>query len=167
VADIFCRILTKFVIERFEKKWPKQNYMEIRQVKIALTHGDKQTDMTKLIGHFRYNANQCNKIKRVITVLHENKCVYKYTVTYYRLQYSNIYPTRCKITQFILSGNCSTCFGWYHHPSSGAETTVSIASGICQTVTVVEEPQISNNRLGFPKLFRKKIYIFLNIVSCF
>ena len=22
-------------------------------------------------------------------------------------------------------GNCSTCFGWYFHPSSGAHTTVS------------------------------------------
>ena len=49
--------------------------------------------------------------------------------------YSNIYPTRCNVTQFILSGNCSTCFGWYLHPSSGAQTTVSTASGICQTVT--------------------------------
>jgi hypothetical protein len=26
--------------------------------------------------------------------------------------------------------NCSTCFGWYHHPLSGAQTTVSTASGI-------------------------------------
>ena len=49
--------------------------------------------------------------------------------------YSNIYPTRCNITQFILSGNCSTCFGWYNHPLSGAQTTVSTASGICHTVT--------------------------------
>ena len=49
--------------------------------------------------------------------------------------YSNIYPTRCKVTQFILSGNCSTYFGWYHHPSSGAQTTISTASGICHTVT--------------------------------
>jgi len=31
-------------------------------------------------------------------------------------KYSNIYPTRCNVTQFILCGNCSTCFGWYHHP---------------------------------------------------
>jgi len=29
------------------------------------------------------------------------------------MNYSNIYPTRCNVTQFILSGNCSTCFGWY------------------------------------------------------
>jgi len=26
-------------------------------------------------------------------------------------------------------------FGWYHHPSSGAQATVSTASGICQTVS--------------------------------
>jgi len=51
--------------------------------------------------------------------------------------YSNIYPTRSNITQFILSGNCSTCFGWYHHPLSGAQTTVSTASGICHTVTAI------------------------------
>ena len=43
--------------------------------------------------------------------------------------YSNICPTRCNVTQFILSGNCSTCFGCYHHPSSGEQTTVSTASG--------------------------------------
>jgi hypothetical protein len=48
---------------------------------------------------------------------------------------SNIHPTRCKVTQFILSGNCSTWFGCYHHPSSEAHTTVSTASGICHTVT--------------------------------
>jgi len=37
------------------------------------------------------------------------------------LHYSNINPTRCNVTHFILSGNCSTCFGWYRHPSSGAQ----------------------------------------------
>jgi len=25
----------------------------------------------------------------------------------------------------FISGNCSTCFGWYFHPSSGAHTTVT------------------------------------------
>ena len=44
---------------------------------------------------------------------------------------------RCNITQFILPGICSTCFGWYFHPSSGAHTTVSTASGICHTVTAI------------------------------
>jgi hypothetical protein len=35
------------------------------------------------------------------------------------------------------SGNCSTRFGWYFHPSSGAHTTVSTASGICHTLTAI------------------------------
>jgi len=51
--------------------------------------------------------------------------------------YSNIYPTSCNVTQFILSKNCSTCLGWYHHPSSGAQTAVSAASGICHNVTAI------------------------------
>jgi len=51
------------------------------------------------------------------------------------LIYSNIYPTRYNVTQFILSGNCSTCLGWYLHPSSREQTTVPTASGISHTVT--------------------------------
>ena len=35
----------------------------------------------------------------------------------------------------FISGNCSTCFRWYLHPSSGAHTTVFTVSGTCQTVT--------------------------------
>jgi hypothetical protein len=37
----------------------------------------------------------------------------------------------------FISGNCSACFGWYFHPSSGAHTTVSTAPGICHTVTAI------------------------------
>jgi hypothetical protein len=37
----------------------------------------------------------------------------------------------------FISGNCSTCFGSYFHPSSGAHTTVSTASVICHTVTAI------------------------------
>jgi len=40
-----------------------------------------------------------------------------------------------KLYSLFLSENCSTCFGWYLHPSSGAQTTVSTASGICHTIT--------------------------------
>jgi hypothetical protein len=40
-------------------------------------------------------------------------------------------------TLHSLFGNCSTCFGWYLHPSSGAQTTVSTASRICHTVTAI------------------------------
>jgi hypothetical protein len=48
-----------------------------------------------------------------------------------------VYPTRYIFTQHILAGNCSTCFGRQLHPSSRAQTTVSTASGICHTVTVI------------------------------
>ena len=40
-------------------------------------------------------------------------------------------------TLHSLSGNCSTCFRWYYHPSSGAQTTVSTASDICHTVIAI------------------------------
>jgi len=35
----------------------------------------------------------------------------------------------------FISVNCSTCFGWYLHPSSGAHNTASAVSGINETVT--------------------------------
>ena len=54
-----------------------------------------------------------------------------------RISCYNIYPTRCNVTQFILSWNCSKCFGWYLHPSSGAQTTVSTASGVGHAVTAI------------------------------
>ena len=61
------------------------------------------------------------------------------SITFHNLlnSYSNIYLTRCNVTQFILSGNCSTCFGWYFHPSSRVQTIVSTAYGICHTVTAI------------------------------
>jgi hypothetical protein len=47
------------------------------------------------------------------------------------------------VTQFILSEKCSTCSGRYYHPSSGAQTTVTTASGNRYTVllsaAIVEE----------------------------
>jgi len=48
--------------------------------------------------------------------------------------------------EFILSDNRSTCFGHYYHPSSGAQTTVTTASGNCYTVllsaAIVEELEL-------------------------
>ena len=34
-------------------------------------------------------------------------------------------------TVYLFLENCSTCFGWYLHPSSGAHTTVFTVSGTC------------------------------------
>jgi len=39
------------------------------------------------------------------------------------------------IYSLFISVNCSTCFGWYLHPSPGAHITVSTVSGIGETVT--------------------------------
>ena len=36
---------------------------------------------------------------------------------------------------YLFLENCSTCFGWYLHPSLGAHTTVFTVSVTCQTVT--------------------------------
>ena len=46
------------------------------------------------------------------------------------LKYIPIYIQQdATLHSLFVSGNCSTCFGWYLHPSSGAHTTVSTASG--------------------------------------
>jgi len=56
--------------------------------------------------------------------------------TYCTMDVSLIYvtkcPTRYNYTQFTLSVNCSTCFGWFLHPSSGAQIAVSTASATGQ-----------------------------------
>ena len=38
-------------------------------------------------------------------------------------------------TVYYISVNCSTCFGWLLHPSSGAHITVITESGTGQTVS--------------------------------
>ena len=50
--------------------------------------------------------------------------------------FSDIYVQKDALLHYLfVSLNCSTCFGWYLHPSSGAHTTVSTACDTCQTVT--------------------------------
>ena len=50
------------------------------------------------------------------------------------------------VTDLILFDNCSTCFGHYYHPPSGAQTTVTTASGNRYTVllsaAIVEELEL-------------------------
>jgi hypothetical protein len=55
-------------------------------------------------------------------------------------KYSSIYvdiQQNAMLHSLFISGNCTTCLGWYFHPSSGAHTTVSTARGICHTVTAI------------------------------
>jgi hypothetical protein len=49
------------------------------------------------------------------------------------------------VTEFILSDNCATCLGRHHHPSSGAQTTVSTASG--NRYTVIDRVQFTDTRV--------------------
>ena len=53
-----------------------------------------------------------------------------------------INPNKMHMLQ-SLSDNCSTCFGHYYHPSSGAQTTVTTESGnrytVLFSVVIVEE----------------------------
>ena len=42
-----------------------------------------------------------------------------------------------KIYSLFISVNCSTCFGWYIHPSSGAHNTVCTVSGTIETLTAI------------------------------
>ena len=50
------------------------------------------------------------------------------------------------VTEFILSDNCSSCFGRHHYPSSEHKTTVTTASGDRHTVllsaAIVEELEL-------------------------
>jgi hypothetical protein len=59
----------------------------------------------------------------------------------WRIRWANNIPKYIQrdaaLHSLFISGNCSTCFECYLHPSSGAHTTVSTASGICQTVTAI------------------------------
>ena len=51
-------------------------------------------------------------------------------------EYISIYVQQdATLPTLFIYGNCSTCFGCYFHPTSGAHTTVSTASGICPTFT--------------------------------
>ena len=51
-----------------------------------------------------------------------------------------------QVTEFILSDNCFTCFGRHCHPSSGAQTTVTTASG--DHYTVIDRVKFSDKEYG-------------------
>jgi len=64
-------------------------------------------------------------------------CDYTSSVLYaklHRLRIPIYIQQDATLHSLFISGNCSTCFGWYLHPSSGAHTTVSTASGISHAI---------------------------------
>ena len=118
-------IISTVIYYYFSIFWPILHGNPQSMFFFSKTQSSHKFDINKSVGASQYLG-------------HENKAnhtSFNYTYIDMYISYYNICPTRCNFAQFILSGNCSTCFGWYHHPSSGAQTTVSTASGICHTVT--------------------------------
>jgi len=62
------------------------------------------------------------------------------------LKWPTIVQQDATIYSLSVSVNSSTCFGWYLHPSSRAHVTVSPASGISKTVSVVN---VNGRKLQF------------------
>jgi len=64
------------------------------------------------------------------------------------------------IYRLFVSSNCSTRFGWYLHPSSGAHITVSTVSSIIETVTATCRELTfttgSSNRSKIPRKFKHR-----------
>ena len=71
--------------------------------------------------------------------------------------YSNIYPTRCNVTQFIYIWKLLYVF---RVVSSGAHTTVCTASGICHAVTAICRYR---GRAGTGLSVHIYIYIYIEI----
>jgi hypothetical protein len=66
----------------------------------------------------------------------------------------------------FIPGNCFTCFGWYFHSSSGAHTTVSTGSGICQTVTAICRDR-GRVGTGLSVLWVVYVVLYLHPSRCF
>jgi len=54
-----------------------------------------------------------------------------FTSTVLELLDTSFYFQRDATLHSLFMENCSTCFGWYLHPSSGARITVFTVSGAC------------------------------------
>jgi len=61
--------------------------------------------------------------------------IYIYIYIYTQINMAIIIQQDATEYSLFKSVNCSTCFGWYLHPSSGAHITVYTVSGIDVTVT--------------------------------
>jgi len=88
--------------------------------------------------------------------------------------YVNNCPTRCNYTLFILPVNCSTYFGWFLHPSSGTQITVSTVSGNAQLlllpVAIVEELRLRSTVICAPddgwRNHPKRVEQFTGKINC-
>ena len=70
-----------------------------------------------------------------VQINHDEREFTAWLTVKYRTNHANYIPINIQqdatLHSLFISVNCSTCFGWYLHPSSGAHKTVSTASGTC------------------------------------
>jgi len=72
-------------------------------------------------------SQHMNKQRTVVNFTFKGPCIVKYMPI--------IIQQDATTRSLFISVNCSTCFEWYLHPSSGAHVTIFTASGISKTVT--------------------------------
>ena len=81
--------------------------------------------------------SQCRTVFLFQVTANDKKCSF---ILLYKSQ------QEAHVTEFILSDNCSTCFGRHYHPPSVAQTTVTAASGnsytVLLSVAIVEELEL-------------------------
>jgi hypothetical protein len=94
----------------------------------------KNTNMTLQIDYFNLLNAELNSISHLLVLLGNLTFMGPCIVYIYIPIYSHQDAT---LNNLFISGNCSTYFGWYLHPSSGPHTTVSTAAGICHKVTAI------------------------------
>jgi hypothetical protein len=95
--------------------------------------GEHETDLSAPLAVTFTNFNplnsELNPICHLLILLGDGSVYRKYIPIYIQQD--------ATLHSLFISGNCSTCFEWYFHPSSGAHITVSTAPGICHTVTAI------------------------------
>jgi len=65
-----------------------------------------------------------------------------------------------------LSANCSTCFVWFLHPSSGAQITVFTASGTSQPLLLPVAITIHSTPHDGWRIHPKHIELFTDKINC-
>jgi hypothetical protein len=93
----------------------------------TLDFPEKAHERWKIKREFQYFWNTVKQIFNIFYAIARDLLYVCHTFAYV-----NKRPTRCNYTQFILSLNCCTYFGWFLHPSSEGQITLSTASGTSQ-----------------------------------
>jgi hypothetical protein len=145
--NVFCHCRAKkWVYPRVSKR----KYLSLQNTPLLkhTTISAREHTLTSIRIHPRTNKIECTF--RCVQILFDDStrsvlfCSLILILLMWRIGWApNSIPIYSYIQQdatlhsLFISENCSKCFVWYFHPSSGAHTTVSTASGVCHTVTAI------------------------------